>query len=354
MTMSQNNWERNSVSRRPAELGKVLVDPADWYPGDVSGSDAWIYRLSDAEIAEIDAAVAGVQARGLDIMHITRDDFPLPNFASVLADIRQELIDGRGFGMIRGLDLQNFTKPQFATAFWGVGTYLGEALCQNKNGHMLGHVKDLGEEYGKVRGYMTRAHMALHCDQCDFLSLACFHNAKSGGNHLICSSVALYNQILRRRPDLAVALGGQFYRSRKGEIPPGETDPWVRQPVFGFQGGYFAARGVSAAIDLAQKLPGVPPMSDLEREALQMFRDVALELAVEIPLERGDLFYLCNHVTLHSRTEFEDWPEPEHKRHLLRLWLSTKGERPLPPEIARRSEGVLVDGTVLVAPLDVE
>jgi len=352
--MTHNNWTRSEGGRRPAELGKPLVDPAGWYPADISGSDHWIYQLSAAELDEIYAAVDGVQARGLDIMHIKRDDFPLPTLGPALAEVRQELMDGRGFAMIRGIDLDRLTKPQFAAAFWGVGTHLGEALCQNRNGHMLGHVKDIGAQYGKERGYMTRAHMAFHSDQCDILSLACVHGAKSGGNHMICSSVALYNEILRRRPELAVALGGQFYRSRKGEIPPGETEPWVKQPVFGFHDGYFAARGVSAAIDLAQGLPGVPPLTDLDREALKMFRAVAPELSVEIPLDRGDLFFLCNHVTLHSRTEFEDWPEPERKRHLLRLWLTTKGARPLPPEIARRSQGVFVEGTVMVAPLDVE
>ena len=117
---------------------------------------------------------------------------------------------------------------------------------------------------------------------------------------------------------------------------------------------YFAARGVSDAIDKAQGLPGVPPLTDLDHEALQMFRDVAIELAVEIPFEHGDLFYLCNHVTLHSRKSFEDWSEPERKRHLFRLWLSTKGARPLPPEVAERSEGVYVDGTVFTAPVDVD
>ena len=171
---------------------------------------------------------------------------------------------------------------------------------------------------------------------------------------MICSSVALYNEMLRRRPDLVQVLGEQFYRSRSGEIPPGETDPWIRQPVFGFQDGYFAARGVSAAIEKAQRLPGVPPLTDLQREALQLFRDLAVELAVEIPFEQGDMFFLCNHVTLHSRTEFEDWPEPERKRHLFRLWLTTAGARPLPPEIAIRSQGVSIPGTVLTAPLDVE
>lgn len=351
--MKNNPWQRSVVKRESAELGKPLVDPADWYPDDINGSDAWIYQLSDAEISEIEAAVAGVEARGLDIKDITKADFPLPRFADALNEVRSELLDGRGFALVRGLDLTRLNKPQFAAAFWGIGTHLGEVLCQNAAGHLLGHVKDIGEDYAKVRGYMTRAYMPLHCDQCDFLSLACFHNAKSGGEHLVCSSVALYNEMLRRRPDLATRLGQHYYRSRKNEIPPGETEPWIKQPIFGFQDGYFAARGVSDAIDKAQGLPGVPPLTDLDNEALQMFRDVAIELAVEIPFEHGDLFYLCNHVTLHSRKSFEDWSEPERKRHLLRLWLSTKGARPLPPEIAERSEGVYVDGTVFSAPVDV-
>lgn len=352
--MTDNSWQRSEARREPAELGKKLVDPAEWYPDDIRESQAWIYQLSESETAEIEAAVSGVERRGLDIKDITKADFPLPGFSAALNELRDELLDGRGFALIRGLDLARLSKPQFAAAFWGIGTHLGDVLSQNAKGHLLGHVKDVGEDYAKVRGYMTRAHMPLHCDQCDFLSLACFHNAKSGGDHLVCSSVALYNEIHRRRPDLAQQLGQQYYRSRKNEIPPGETEPWIKQPIFGFHQGFFAARGVSDAIDKAQGLPGVPELTNLDHEALQMFRDVAIELAVEIPFEHGDLFYLCNHVTLHSRTEFEDWPEPERKRHLLRLWLSTKGARPLPPEIAERSEGVYVEGTEFVAPFDVE
>jgi len=352
--MSRNAWTRSGGAREPARLGEPLVDPADWYPADIAGSQDWIYRLSPAEIEEVGEAVAGVEARGLDIGNIGRQDFPLPAFSTALAEIRAELLDGRGFAMIRGLPVDRLTKPQIAAAFWGVGVHLGRAISQNGKGHLLGHVKDLNADYRKTRGYLTSAHMAFHCDQCDILALACLHPAKSGGEHMICSSVALYNEMLRRRPDLARELGAQFYRSRSGEIPPGETEPWIRQPVFGFHRGYFTARGVSAAIEKAQSLPGVPRLSERQREALQMFRDLAIELAVEIPFESGDMFYLFNHVTLHSRTAFEDWPEPERKRHLFRLWLTTDGARPLPPEIALRSQGICVPGTVFTVPLDVE
>jgi len=353
--MAKNGWKRHDTGRAPAELGKNLIDPADWRAGDISGTEEWIYRLSEAEIAEIEQAVAGIEARGLDIKDITRDDFALPTLAAPLAEIRAELLDGWGLALIRGLPVAGRTRAQVAAAFWGVGTHLGRQVSQNKHGHVLGHVKDLGGDYAdaNTRGYYTNAQMGFHCDQCDVLSLACLHEAKSGGEHLVLSSVALYNEMLKRRPDLATELGGYFYRSRKGEIPPGETEPFAKQRVFSFHDGYFAARGVSAAIFKAQDLPGVPPLTAAQREALDLFCTMAAEMAVPIPFERGDMFFLMNHVTLHSRTAFEDWPEPERKRHLLRMWLSQADGRPLPPELARQRDGLTVEGTVLTAPLDV-
>jgi hypothetical protein len=42
----------------------------------------------------------------------------------------------------------------------------------------------------------------------------------------------------------------------------------------------------------------------------------------------GDIQLLHNHTILHARSAYEDWPEVERKRHLLRLWLSPPGARP--------------------------
>jgi TfdA family taurine catabolism dioxygenase TauD len=47
-------------------------------------------------------------------------------------------------------------------------------------------------------------------------------------------------------------------------------------------------------------------------------------------LQPGDIQLVHNHTILHDRTAFEDFPEPERKRHLLRLWLAPKGARTLP------------------------
>jgi hypothetical protein len=196
--------------------------------------------------------------------------------------------------------------------------------------------------------------MAFHCDQADVLALGCIHDAKAGGEHLVCSAVALYNEMMKRRPDLAVELGWKFYRQLSTEKHPGQKDPFIRQGIFNFHDGYFAVRGVSSALNKGQTIPGVPQFTEAQKEALQMFRDIAPEIAIEVPLDRGDISYVMNHVTLHSRTDFEDWPEPERKRHLLRLWMNAGDRRPLPPEIHKFSQGIYDETTKFVAPLDAE
>ncbi len=84
-----------------------------------------------------------------------------------------------------------------------------------------------------------------------------------------------------------------------------------------------------------------------------MYNAVPRELALQIDFELGDIYFVHNHVALHSRTQYRDWPEPERKRHLLRLWMSNDGERPLHPEIAQDSDhGITVEGTVLHTTLE--
>ena len=71
--------------------------------------------------------------------------------------------------------------------------------------------------------------------------------------------------------------------------------------------------------------------------------------------------FVHNHTMLHDRTGFEDWDDPERRRHLLRLWLAVPGARPLPAVFAQRygkvdigdRGGIIVPGTVsLNAPLE--
>ncbi len=349
-----NPWTPSARERLPAVAMKPIVDSACWHADDLKGSDAFVYRLDGGQVDEILGAVDAVEASGLELKDVARPDFPLPDLTPALADIKQELMEGRGFAVIRGLPTEGRSRLQTATAFWGIASYLGRAVSQNAKGHLLGHVKNLGADITSAtgRGYNSASDLDFHSDSCDLFGLCYLHPAKSGGEHYLCSSVATHNLMLERRPDLVKELFFSFYRSRRGEVPANE-EPWTRQPVFSIQDGYFAARGAGSTVKRAQKLPGVPKLTPAQSEAIEMYKAVPRELALVINFELGDLYFVNNLVCLHSRSQFEDWPEPSRRRHLFRLWLSTDGARPLHPEIVRDfAEGITVEGTVLQTPME--
>jgi len=353
--MAENTWRPSARRREPTELMRPVVDSAGWRPGDFAGNQDYVYRLSGAEIAELHDAVARVEARGMalkDIADIARADFPLPRLGAALSDIADEIMEGRGFALIRGLPTEGRSRAQVAAAFWGIGTYMGTARSQNRQGHLLGHVKDIGGSYATGRGYMSRDALLFHTDRADILSLCCLQTAKSGGEHRIASSVTVYNEMLKRRPDLVKELTWRFYRLRKGEIPPDQPQrDWVREPIFSAEGGCLTTRGPSAPVFKAQSLPDVPKLTPAQQEAIDSFMATAREVSMAIDFEPGDISFIMNHVILHARTAYEDWPEPERKRHLLRLWLGN-GRRPLQADVAQALAGVVVEGTVLQTPLD--
>jgi hypothetical protein len=160
--------------------------------------------------------------------------------------------------------------------------------------------------------------------------------------------------MLKRRPDLARALCEPMYWDRRGEVPIGK-DPWYVLPVFNFRNGWFSCRYGRQYIDSTQRFEQVPRMTPQQVEALDMMDALLAELKMNMQFQRGDIQFLFNHVILHGRTAFEDWPEPERKRHLMRLWLTVDGERPLPPVLAERVlGGIVTRDTVLKAPLEAE
>lgn len=341
--------------REPAIALQPIIDPPGWTPAEFQVAEPWVFRLDDAAIADVLAATGHVERAGTALVDITRDDFDLPVAGPVLACILDELVHGCGFVQVRGMPVSRMTRRQAAIAFLGMGTHLGERLSQNAAGHVLGHVKDLGLDYDdpRARGYQTAAALGFHTDPCDFVALMCLRTAQSGGESRIVSSVHLYNEMLRRRPDLVAELTADFYWTRHGEITPGEA-PYYRMPVFSFVDGYFSGRGISTHIMKAQRLPGVPPFTSKQKEAIDMFRALTQELAVDVPFEQGDFQILSNHVMLHSRRPFVDWDGFEEKRHLLRLWIDHPGSRPVPTLVRENFRGIEVAGFSPKAPLEAD
>lgn len=357
--------QTNAVRETAMPLQPV-ADPAFWYTEDFPDPEEFTHRLSTAEIAEIDTAVDAVQARGLEIADITRADFPLPTLGPVLDGVYDELIEGRGFAMITGLPVDRYSRWQSAAAFFGLGTYLGKAVSQNAKGHVLGHVKSLvGKDFESPgnRGYQTSVELPYHGDSCDMVGLLCLQKAKSGGLSNIVSSITIYNEMLKRRPDLVAALAEPWYRDRREEVPEGKK-PYFQMPVFNFFQGFLTVNYQGRYIRTAQRFEELPRFTETQEEALAMITALAKELRMDIGFEPGDMQFLHNHVMLHSRTEYEDYPEMDRRRHLLRLWLSTPEGRPLPDCYAERyfslapgerpAGGIIVPGTRLCVPMDAE
>jgi len=341
--------EMIAVDAAPLAQGLPLVQgPSVWTGAEMRGREAeWTYRLSSAEIAEIEAATAGVRNRGLDLAEIRRDDFPLPKLGPVLDRLCAEVVDGRGFVLLRGLSVENRPIEESATAYWGIGSYFGSARSQNAKGHLLGHVYDLDQGLSatnpNLRSYATNERQNFHIDRCDVVALLCLRRAKKGGLSTLVSSMALHNVMAERRPDLLELLYRPMPVDRRGEVPEGKG-PFYEAPVFNDHAGRVSILYSRLHIGSAQRFPEARRLTPEDVEALDMLQELAHDPELQLSMEfaPGDLQILNNHTMLHARTGYEDWPEPEKKRHLLRLWLCPPDGRKLPPVFAECYGGATV------------
>ncbi len=314
--------------------------PASWYGPDMAKrSNEWLVSLTPDEIAELERAAEAVVASDAKIGLLRADDFVLPTLRPKLLRIREQLIRGRGFALLRGLPVASYSEREAVTIFFGLGQHLGAARSQNAQGHILGHVRNLGVASSdpKVRVYQTKERQTFHTDSCDVVGLICLHPAKSGGRSLLVSANTVYNEMRVRRPDLVKFLLGPIATDRRGEVPDGAL-PYLLIPVYSFYEGFLTPFYQRQYIESAQRFEDAPRLTDHHIEALDLFDALCNDpdLNLSMMLEQGDMQFVYNHSMLHDRTGFEDWEELERRRHLLRLWLSVPGDRPLPPEFATR------------------
>ena len=308
-----------------------VVHPSAWYGPELAADPCWIVHFSPSDLAEIDAALGSVRDRALSLPQIDRVAFPLPTLGPKLAQHLEEIRAGRGFVVLRGLPVGRYGDEDVGTIFWGIGTYLGVPVKQNPRGDLLGHVFDQGRAYGglDVRGYETRAHLPFHTDGCDLVGLLCLRPARSGGLSSIVSAVTIHNEILRRQPSsLAPLYRGFHYIRREAALTDQPVTP-QRISVFGAQDGVISCRLVRNQINAAATVG--TPLDAEELAALDLFDSLAADPAfhLDMDLQAGDMQLCNNYAVLHSRTEFEDHPEPERRRHMIRLWLTLRDRRPM-------------------------
>ena len=298
--------------------------PAVWRGADQDAAD-WIVPLDADDCAELVRAAETLRGRPLD--SIRRADFAISRVTRKLADIAAVLERGTGFVLLRGLPADDLPQDVLAIIYWGLGAHLGIGVSQSAAGDRLGHVYDRGATADKWRYYTRGGALDFHMDPVDVVGLLCLRTAMSGGASRIVSAGEVHNVIRAERPDLLQALYRGFHHSRRGH---GEAVPSARVPVFA-QGGrsmecYFLPVTIRQAVEEGY------PLSAIEEEAMAFVDEVANRAGVFLDMDFrvGDIQFLSNRTILHSRTDYVDHPEPERKRHLLRLWLMMPQWSPRP------------------------
>jgi hypothetical protein len=333
----------DKISSGPARTDPTLPpeveDRSAWYGSKLAQSDEWIERLSQTEIDEVESAIEELDRSQVELTTISTDNVPLPTLGPRLHDMLDDVLDGRGFVLLKGLPIQNWTRRKAAIAFLAIGVHLGNLRMQNAAGHLLGHVRDLGRSSDdpNTRIYQTRERQTHHTDSCDVVGLMCLQTAKSGGLSSLVSSTTIFNEMRRRKPDLLRVLMEPIETDRRGEVPE-DGKPYFNIPVFNYHEGLVSAIYQRQYIESARRFPGVAPLTALQIEALDLLDQLAnnSKLNLTMEMQAGDIQLVHNHTILHDRTAFEDYPEPERKRHLLRLWLAPAGARRLPEVYAER------------------
>lgn len=335
------------VERPASNVGdppRLIEGASAWLGKKIQNDPTWIVRWDSEQIAELESAADHFLSSGVALEDITSASFPLKKLTPFISEILNELLSGRGFVMLRGLPIKNWSIEKAATIYMGLGRHMGSLRSSNSKGHLLGHVRDQGVKVeAGARFYQTNRKLDYHTDSADIVGLLCLQKAKEGGESFIASSMALYNKMIERRPDLMSAMFTPYPTDRRGEVPEGR-DPWFEIPIFNWYQGHLSCVYLRHYIEEAQRhFPSAPRLTREQVEVMDEIDAILQEpgFALQMAFEQGDIQFLHNHQILHSRNDFENWPDPKLQRHLLRLWIAPPSARPLPAYFDSRWGGVI-------------
>ena len=313
-------------SRPHSEIPQQPIPgPSAWYGNSLREHRDWCLQFNERQLSAFRRAIDAAKASGKDTQRLTHKDFSLPEMANEIDAWRRELQSGRGFLLLRGVPVEDWGEPDCEIFFWCLGWHLGLPGAQNRFGELLGHVRDTGADPSDpaVREYRTRVNISFHCDAADVVGLMCLKTAKSGGASRIASSVTIFNELLHSHPHLVNRLFKPFLLDAHAE---GGLETFPVTPCRYYDGrlstfyhsGYFRS---------AARYRGVKPLMADELELLDAYDALAARPDIHLDMELlpGDIQLCSNHSIVHSRADYEDYREPELRRHLLRLWLSLPG-----------------------------
>jgi hypothetical protein len=308
----------------PSQL-TPLETGCEWRRDDLA--DGYVFHLGDDHLAELDAALVTAESRVDDVLDITRAGFPLPTLGPELARITDDLINGRGVVLIRGVPVDRYGKERASALYWGIGTHLGRPWPQNAKGHLLGDVTDQGRRpddptsRGNEIGGIP---FPFHSDGSDLVGLLCLDAGARGGASLVANVVTIHNEMVRDEPELAAELYRPFPYDLRGEQRPGASQ-WYLMPIFNRRGDRLFVRYIRPYIESSRRHDDAPRPSDAARAAMDRLDALCAEdrFHVSMTMQPGDMQFVNNYHVLHARDGYEDDRAAHRIRHLKRLWLET-------------------------------
>lgn len=307
---------------------------AAWRTEDLKNDPSWVFDLDEAAAAQLARTVKAAFDPDRALFDYTRSDFDLGPAWDIISQALQEAHHGRGLALVHGLPRAELSEEEFRLLNWAIGLYAGVARPQGKASQYISPVRDAGVDYRAAsgRGFSSNAKLDFHVDGADLTTLGCYNTAKAGGQSMISSSLTAREVLRAERPDLAEIAERDFSFSRQQEETEDEG-PFYTQPLFDVADGRIFGKWNRNRVQSAQRIETAPRLTDKQMETAAALDEILQrpENMYTMYLAPGDLQIINNYTMLHSRTEYEDFAEPEKKRLLYRLWLA-------PPDSVRMPE----------------
>lgn len=297
-------------------------------------ADAGIVRLPDACLAELTATADLLAANPLPTPALRPEHFDLPACREVMATVRTQLDAGVGFAIIDRLPVEDLGPELCIKLYWLLANMAAPTVAQKWDGTMIYDVRDTGREMtpgNGVRSSTTSAGQTFHTDNSfnlppDYVGLFCIRPAMEGGLSGVASFETIHHRLAESRPDLLERLYRPFWFDRQHEHAPDDPQHANAWPVFRHNGEVISTRFSKRLILGGHEVAG-EPLDELGREAVELVADTldAPGMCREFQFEPGQIQILNNTRLGHRRTGFTDWPDPDRRRHLIRLWFRSSG-----------------------------
>ena len=309
-----------------------ISDERAWRASTIDDTTAWYYPLSEGCLSSFRRIIRDAHHQSRPITEIYRPSVLSNGGGECLQPALDALNSGRGFAIVERLPIEQYTVQEALAMYWLIGQFLGSPMEQNIQGTLLYDVRDTGQNVAQgARFSVTNAESSFHNDNSfgetlpELVGLLCLHTAKSGGQSQLISGYALHNELLENHPDVLETLYQLFCFDRRGQFKAGES-PTSQFPIFQWSGDELTLRYLHYYIQVGHERAGKMLTTD-QKKALDVVEGLLCraDFRVEFNLQPGQMLFTNNRWILHNRTAFEDYTDPERRRHYVRLWLRQHG-----------------------------